>query len=97
MTPKSARPAPNVVVGERVKARRLELGWSQRHLAYVAKVATSYISLLEGGHVNPGLNTLADIAFALGINMGALTADLLPRDLRGLRARLRKGREDAVS
>ncbi len=83
MTPKAARPAPNVVIGERVKARRLELEWSQSYLADAAKVAVTYISLLEAGRLNPGANKLIDVAFALGLNPATLVADLVPRDLRG--------------
>ena len=85
MTPKAARPAPNVVVGERIKARRLELGWSQRQLADAAKVHATYISTLEAGHLNPGVNKVVEIAYALGVNPARLTGDLIPRDLRGWR------------
>jgi transcriptional regulator with XRE-family HTH domain len=85
MTPKAARPAPNVSVGERVKARRLELGWSQHELAARARVHATYISMLEAGRLNPGVNKVVDIAYALGVTPGRLMGDLIPRDLRGRR------------
>lgn len=65
-------------VGQAVKRRRDELGWSQEELARRAEVSHSYISKLEGGKLRrPGAGTLHDIAVSLGYKSvdGLLTGE----------------------
>ena len=52
-------------VGERIKKRRNELGWTQDVLAQKAGISKSFLSDLENGKRNVGADTLYDIARAL--------------------------------
>jgi transcriptional regulator with XRE-family HTH domain len=87
MTPRAIRRTPHEEVGLRVRALRDELGYRQVDLARLAKVHTTYVSKLEAGKLNPSVDHVVEIAFALGVNPATLVADLIPRDLRGRRPR----------
>ena len=51
-----------------LKELREEKGWSQRDLAYKAKVTGAYIAMLETGKkVNPSVAVLKRLAKALGV------------------------------
>jgi transcriptional regulator with XRE-family HTH domain len=54
-------------VGERIKARRLELTWTQEKLAETAKISTGFLSDLETGKRNVSADYLLEIAQALGV------------------------------
>lgn len=71
--------------GYRVKEIRERLGWSQEKLAERARLDTTYISGIERGHRNPGLNTLNRVARALGTPLPALLADLRQPRVREVR------------
>lgn len=58
--------------GERVRARRLELGLSQEALALKAGIDRTYIGGVERGERNPALDNIWRIADALGIEPGVL-------------------------
>lgn len=74
--------------GQRVKDLRDQREWSQEHLAERAGLDPTYISGIELGRRNPGLNTLNRLARALNISLPTLLADL-----RAPRARdVRRGR-----
>ena len=53
-------------VGERIKERRAELGWTQDVLAQKAGISNSFLSDLENGKRSVGADTLLNIARALG-------------------------------
>ncbi len=59
-------------VGERIKARRLELGWTQDQLAQKAGISKSFLSDLENGKRSVGAENLLDIARALGVSIDYL-------------------------
>ena len=59
-------------VGDRVKARRNELRWSQRKLDQVADVGHGYTSKLEKGEVNPTVTQLRKYATALRVDLEEL-------------------------
>lgn len=59
-------------VGERIRRRRLELGWTQERLASEARVSKGFLSDLEGGKRNVGADTLLALATALGVSMDFL-------------------------
>ena len=59
-------------VGERIKARREELGWTQEELAKRAKFSKSFLSDLENGKRNIGADKLLDIARALNRSLDYL-------------------------
>lgn len=51
--------------GARIRARREELGLSQEQLAERANLHWTYVSGIERGVRNPGLNTIGQLAQAL--------------------------------
>jgi DNA-binding XRE family transcriptional regulator len=55
------------VIGKEIRKARLEAGLSQEELAFRAKVARNYISLVELNHHSPTLDTLLRICHALSI------------------------------
>jgi transcriptional regulator with XRE-family HTH domain len=59
-------------VGERIKARRAELDWTQEQLAREAGLSKGFISDLEAGKRSVGADSLLDIATALGVSMDHL-------------------------
>lgn len=60
--------------GERVRARRKALGWSQETLAESAGLDRTYIGRCEAGKQNATLKTIYSLAEALGIE----ARELLP-------------------
>jgi transcriptional regulator with XRE-family HTH domain len=64
--------------GERVRTRRLELGWSQERLAEESGFHWTYVSSVERGERNVTLMTIVRLARALDVNAGALVQDLVP-------------------
>lgn len=60
--------------GQKLRELRLARGMSQAELARQAEVTTNYISRLEGGGAEPGIDLVARLALALGVPV----ADLLP-------------------
>jgi y4mF family transcriptional regulator len=59
-------------VGERIRGRRAELGWTQDQLAQKAGISKSFLSDLENGKRSVGANNLLDIARALGVSLDFL-------------------------
>lgn len=59
-------------VGERIKARRDELDWTQDELARKATISKSFLSDLENGKRNVGADKLLDIARALSLSLDYL-------------------------
>lgn len=59
-------------VGERIKARRDELDWTQDELANKANISKSFLSDLENGKRNVGADKLLDIARALCLSLDYL-------------------------
>lgn len=57
-----------VAFGARVRSLRLKRGLSQEQLAERAGLHRTYVSSLERGHRNVGLDNILDLAKALGIN-----------------------------
>ena len=65
-------------LGLRIKELRERQGLSQEQLAERADLHVTYISGIERGQRNPGLNILASLAKALKTSLPALVADLRP-------------------
>lgn len=59
-------------VGERIKSRRSELGWTQDVLAEKAGISKSFLSDLENSKRSVGADKLLDIARALGVSIDYL-------------------------
>jgi len=59
-------------VGERIKERRLELGWTQDQLCTKAGLSKSFLSELENGKRSVSATNLLDIARALTVSLDYL-------------------------
>jgi transcriptional regulator with XRE-family HTH domain len=60
------------IVGERIKKRRLELGWTQDRLSKEARISKGFLSDIENGKRNISADTLFALATALGVSMDYL-------------------------
>ena len=58
--------------GTAVRRRRHELGWSQEAFAEKADIHRTYVSSIELGKVDMGLNVAKNIANALKISLSKL-------------------------
>jgi transcriptional regulator with XRE-family HTH domain len=61
-----------MALGERIKQRRLELGWTQDVLAQKAGISKGFLSDLENGKRGIGAETLLDIGRVLGVSLDSL-------------------------
>ena len=59
-------------VGERIKARRVELGWTQDQLALKAGISKSFLSDLENDKRSVSAENLLEIARALSLSLDYL-------------------------
>ena len=59
-------------IGERIKLRRLELGWTQDQLCQKAGISKGFLSDLENGKRSVSANNLLDIARALSLSLDYL-------------------------
>jgi transcriptional regulator with XRE-family HTH domain len=66
-------------VGKRLKELRLQQGWTQQQLAEKASISVAFLSYIEQGRRKGSLQTYADLAKALGMDL----ADLLRADKTG--------------
>ena len=67
-------------VGERIRGRRSELGWTQDQLAQKAGISKSFLSDLENGKRSVGAINLLDIARALGVSLDFLMTGTASQD-----------------
>jgi transcriptional regulator with XRE-family HTH domain len=75
-------------LGQRVRELRERSALSQEQLAERADLHWTYVSGVERGRRNPGLNILARLARALRVTLPALVTDLRPQ----MKVRIRRGR-----
>lgn len=61
-----------MALGERIKTRRLELGWTQDVLAQRAGISKGFLSDVENGKRSIGADTLLDLARVLGLTLDYL-------------------------
>ena len=61
-----------MTIGQRVKSRREELGWTQAHLADKAGVAQTTVSTVESRTKRPDAVTLNELAKAMGTTVDVL-------------------------
>lgn len=59
-------------MGEAVRGKRKEAGFSQEKLAEKADLSTVFISRIERGVESPSVDNLVKIAKALGVRVGDL-------------------------
>lgn len=66
-------------LGQRIRAARTSLGFSQEDLAHESEIDRSYIGGVERGERNLTFTVLCKIARALRSDAAALTKDLPPK------------------
>lgn len=76
MSKDGSKRAPTLVFGERVRARRLELGLSQESLAQRAGLHRTYVGSLERGERNVALINILKLGRALDVDAGALISGI---------------------
>jgi len=59
-------------IGDRIRTRRNELGWTQEKLAEQAGISTSFLSELETGKRSVGAANLMGLSRALGVSLDFL-------------------------
>ena len=59
-------------VGERIRKRRLEIGWTQEQLCTKAGLSKSFLSELENGKRSVSASNLLDIARTLNVSLDYL-------------------------
>lgn len=64
------------ILGNRIRLRRQEFGWTQEVLGDKAKIDRSYIGGVERGERNLTFTVLCQICIALRCDVAALTEDL---------------------
>jgi len=73
-------------LGQRIRARRIELACSQEEIAHLAGMNVSNYGKIERGRGNPNFYTIVQVAAVLEIDPGTLiaglSADSLPDRLR---------------
>ena len=69
-------PTPLDVLGDRVRARRRELGLSQQDLAERAALHWTFVGQVERGQRNLSLNNLLKLARALDLDAAVLVTGL---------------------
>jgi transcriptional regulator with XRE-family HTH domain len=72
----SSRPHYRRLVGERIRARRLQEGLTQEKLAEKADLHHNFIGEVERGNMDISLGSLIKIAKALNGKVGDLVGDL---------------------
>jgi len=70
-------------VGERIRARRTELGWTQEQLAKESGLSKGFLSDLEAGKRSVGADSLLAIATALGVSMDHLMKSRVSQPQQG--------------
>lgn len=71
-----AKRPPTAVFGERVRARRVELGLSQEALAQRAGLHRTYVGSLERGERNVALINILRLGRALELDAGSLISGI---------------------
>ena len=64
------------MLGEQLRAARLEAEWSQEKLAEEAGISRNYVSLLELNRKSPTLDVLLAICGALGVSAADIVAEV---------------------
>jgi transcriptional regulator with XRE-family HTH domain len=75
MTAEPLSPATQIF-GERIRARRHELGWSQERLADTCGLHWTFVGQVERGRRNIALHNILKLAQALQIDPGELVGGL---------------------
>ena len=84
-----------IALGKRIRARRMELNWTQERLANEISVSTSFIGHIERGSRKASIDTLVLLANAMEVSTDVLLEDSLvvPDSLIKPVRRLTKGQK----
>ena len=66
------------IIGERLRAYRNQLGWSQERLAEQAGLHPTYIGQLERGEKNATIESISKVSTALGVSLSRLFENTVP-------------------
>ncbi|MDQ7969282.1 MAG: helix-turn-helix transcriptional regulator [Oxalicibacterium faecigallinarum] len=64
--------APENLIGQAIRQRRIELDWSQEGLAFECGLHRTYIGAVERGEKNLTLKNLVKIAYAMDTTASSL-------------------------
>ncbi|MGC2111081.1 MAG: helix-turn-helix transcriptional regulator, partial [Candidatus Korobacteraceae bacterium] len=70
---------PNDLLARNVRALRKKRGWSQEAMAEECGLHRTYVGAIERGERNVTLDTLKQLADALGVSSAELISDQLPK------------------
>ena len=71
-----------ICVGDRLRRRRIDLGYTQEHLAELADVHPTYIGQVERGEKNVTIESLEKICCALNLPMDELFYNIHTSDAK---------------
>jgi transcriptional regulator with XRE-family HTH domain len=66
---------PNAILARNLRMFRQEYGWSQEATAEKCGLHRTYVGAIERGERNVTLNTLQELAFALGVSAAELISE----------------------
>ena len=78
-------------IGDRIKAKRTEMGWSQQALASESGIPQGTLSRVEAGRRCPGAQLLIDLADAMNVSVDWLLGRSTENPFRGLSASADRG------
>jgi transcriptional regulator with XRE-family HTH domain len=74
---------PNTILARNLRVLRRARGWSQEMMAEKCGLHRTYVGAIERGERNVTLETLNDLAVALGVSPAELISDSYRRTRRG--------------
>lgn len=77
----------SISIGERLRRRRIDLGYTQEHLAELADLHPTYIGQVERGEKNITIESLEKICFALNYSMDELFYNIHAMDSKNKEAK----------
>ncbi len=78
----------SIIVGERLRRRRIDMGYTQEKLAELADLHPTYIGQVERGEKNITIESLEKICIALKYSMDELFYNIHAMDAKNKTARL---------
>ena len=93
---KNSRPLEKAIA-RRIRAKRLELGWTLDKLARTTGLSKGYLSQIENDDKTPTIGTLTKIAFGLGLNAVVLMTGEEPRPKQEKFCLIRSGDRQPIS
>jgi transcriptional regulator with XRE-family HTH domain len=70
---------PNAILARNLRSLRLEHGWSQELMAEKCGLHRTYVGAIERGERNVTLDTVQQLAFALGVTSAELITERISK------------------